>query len=57
MNEVQQLRLFGPDPDEVEAYVRSILESRRRANASGQDGEDVALIRAAYMQRHAGVTQ
>jgi hypothetical protein len=35
----------------VEAYVQTILDSRRRANASGQRGEDVASIRAAYLQR------
>jgi hypothetical protein len=49
-----QLSLFGPVPsplDAVEAYVRSILESRKRANASGQLGEDVENIRASYMQR------
>lgn len=42
---------FMPVPlDRVEAYVRSILESRKRANASGQLGEDVEHLRAAYMQ-------
>ena len=54
-----QLSLFDlvPAPlDAVEAYVRSILESRKRTNASGQLGEDVENIRAAYMQRAAGVT-
>lgn len=54
-----QLSLFDPAPalDAVEAFVRSILESRKRANASGQLGEDAANIRAAYFQRngHSGV--
>ncbi len=37
--------------DGAEAHVRSILESRKRANASGQLGEDVENIRAAYLQQ------
>ena len=34
--------------DGAEAHVRMILESRKRANASGQLGEDVENIRAAF---------
>lgn len=34
--------------DGAEERVRQILESRRKANASGQRGEDADNIRAAY---------
>lgn len=37
--------------DPAEAHVQRILAGRIRANASGQHGEDVQNIRAAYLQR------
>lgn len=33
----------------VELRIQSILDGRRRNNASGQDGEDIEHIRAALM--------
>lgn len=42
----QHPRLFDDDAG-VELRVQSILSSRRRANASGQAGEDIQNIRAA----------
>lgn len=43
-----QLPLSRP-LDAVEAHVKAILDSRKRHNASGQDGEDAEQIRAAYL--------
>lgn len=40
-------RLFDDDDAGVELRVQAILSSRRRTNASGQDGEDISNIRAA----------
>jgi hypothetical protein len=37
---------------EEEEHVRQILLSRRNANASGQRGEDVQNIRAAFRAAH-----
>ena len=43
----QHPRLFDDDDAGVELRVQDILSSRRRANASGQAGEDIGNIRAA----------
>jgi hypothetical protein len=32
----------------IHRRIQEVLESRRKANASGQDGEDVQHIRAAF---------
>lgn len=45
-----QQRLFDDADAHIELRVQSILASRRRANASGQDGEDIDNIRMAFKQ-------
>lgn len=48
---IQQLQLFPPLPSsDVERAIAEVLERRRRYGASGQAGEDIALIRAALMK-------
>jgi hypothetical protein len=42
-----QRRLFDDADITIELRVQAILSSRRRANASGQDGQDIDNIRAA----------
>lgn len=43
----EQLPLFSAVAIDVEARVQAILARRRAANASGQAGEDIDLIRVA----------
>lgn len=40
-------RLFDDDDADIELRLQAILASRRRANASGQRGEDIGNIRSA----------
>lgn len=46
-----QARLFDDRDAYVELTVQRIMISRRRANASGQAGEDITNIRAAILAR------
>ena len=48
-----QLPLFS-DTDDIETQVQAVLARRRKFNCSGQNGEDIALIRAAITK--AGAT-
>jgi hypothetical protein len=42
-----QQRLLDDSDASIETQIQTILASRRRTNASGQDGEDISNIRAA----------
>ena len=44
-----QMLLFDDSEPDVEARVQAIPAIRRRSNSSGQDGEDIANIRAALV--------
>lgn len=49
----RQMRLFD-EVDVIEEQVQAILLRRRAMNASGQDGSDAALIRAALIAKSTG---
>lgn len=43
-----QLGLFEQPEDDVEARIQALLARRRAMNVSGQAGEDIENIRAAF---------
>lgn len=43
-----QLGLFEQHEDDVEARIQALLARRRAMNVSGQAGEDIENIRAAF---------
>lgn len=43
-----QLSLFEQHEDDVEARIQALLARRRAMNVSGQAGEDIENIRAAF---------
>lgn len=43
-----QLGLFEQHEDDVEARIQALLARRRAMNVSGQEGEDIENIRAAF---------
>lgn len=50
---MKQIELF-PEVDDIELQVQAILARRRAHNASGQNGEDISLIRAAIAKAAGG---
>lgn len=52
---MKQLPLFHDADADIDSQVRAILDSRRRNNCSGVNGEDVELIRRAIINSKGGV--
>ena len=50
---MNQMELFA-EIDDIERQVQAILARRRLHNTSGQDGEDIANIRAAIAKATGG---